>query len=213
MFIYIFALFVVFLGIYILYNSFTFQIFIRKVRVKNKVLDEFVSKVRGTYVSSGYFSLSHKIIYEKEYISLSNRVKKEYGNCYNVVKFRTADANWELFFHLLKEGLKFSEIMTVRVFPNDIKIRSEGNIEKIHSRLNIFTNNQYLSRILEDSHMKNHLNFLLQSNGDMGLIAHNNIHFKTFTSGVSVEVNDILEIIKSINYIKNKVYVKGVMEY
>lgn len=213
MFTWFFFVFVIVFLIFALYNSFTFQIFLRKIRVRKLFLDEFVQSVRGSYFGNGYFALSHQIILEKEYKTLNNRQKKNYAVCYNVVKFKTVDANWELFFHLVKEGVIFSEIMTIRVFPKHERIHSEGNIEKNYSRLNIFTNNQYLSSILESSVVRERIDNLLRNDNDILLVLHNNLHYKIYVGKSLIGSERGLELVKDLNYIRSKVYTKGLIGY
>lgn len=213
MFTWFFFIFVILFGIFALYNSFSFQIFWRKQRNKRVFLEDFISKVRGNYLSSGFFTISHQVLSQKEFKGLTIKQKKNYGLCYSVVKFKTIDAQWELFFHLIKDGVTFSEIMTVRVFPNHERIHSEANIEKIHSRLNIFTNNQYLSSILESSATKEHLDWLMRNNNDILLVLHNNLHYKIYLDNSSIGTDRGLELIKGLNFIKNKVYKKGIIGY
>jgi len=131
------------------------------------------------------------------------------------VKFKTEDANWELFFHLVKDSSVFSEILNIRVFPKHNHIKSVGNAERDYSRLNIFTNNQYLSRILESSNIFDDLNWLIKNHGDIVLVNHNSIHFKAFIDSKDDSLNSklALEMIHAINEIKNKVYKPGILEY
>ena len=114
---------------------------------------------------------------------------------------------------MVKEGVRFSEIMNLRVFPKFNLIKSEGNVEKNYSRLNVFTNNRYLTAILETRDVDENLKILLKNNGDILLISHNNLHYKTFMSSQDLTIEKIMDIIKAINHIKNKIYKDDVLEY
>ncbi len=198
---------------YVVYNSYGFQLFLHKRRVKKSFIDDFVSKVKGVYVSEAYFASAHRLVPKEEYKSYSNRQKLHFSKCYNVVTFKTQDASWEFFFHLVREGLKFSELMSLRVFPKHNKIRSEGNVEKNYSRLNIFTNNRYLTEILENQDTEDYLKWLIRHNGDILIISHNNLHFKIFLKGDRMSVDRLLDMVKAIHTIKNKIYRDNILEY
>lgn len=212
--------FVIFLGIFVFslvfysfYVSYNFQIFLHKKKLKKILLSEFVDLVKGEFISSAYFSNSHKIVSEKEFRSFSNSHKLSFNKCYNIVKFKTSDAKWELFFHLVKEGLNFEEILSIRCFPNNLKIKSEGNIEKNYSRLNIFTNNRYLTGILENKIVKDYLKWLIRSNGDILLISNNDLHFKVFLGRKNISSSRMLDMIKAIHGVKNNVYKEDNLAY
>ena len=109
--------------------------------------------------------------------------------------------------------MKFSEIMTFRVFPKHNHIKSEGNIEKNYSKLNIFTNNRYLTKILEKNETDNALNWLIRHNGDILIVFHNNLHFKAFLKGNKLSTKRALEMINALDIIKSEIYKKDVLEY
>jgi hypothetical protein len=208
----LFFLLIISIIFYFLYFSYSFQIFLHKARVKNSLLDDFKNNVKGSFYKQGLFANSHKIISKREYETYSNRYKGNFSECYNIIKFKTNDAHWELFFHLVKEDYGFQEILNIRVFPNDIKIKSEGNVEKSYSRLNVFTNNSYLTHILETDGL-DYLKWLIRYNGDIFLISPNNLHFKAFNVSKKVSVERIMDMIKSINAIKRSIYQKDIIEY
>ena len=206
-------IFIVLFVLFLIYSSYFSQIFIHERRKKDYI-DRFRRKVKGIYLSKGYFATSHKIISKKEFKSLSNTQKSNYGSCYNAVKFKTDNAEWELFFHLVKDGTFFSEILNIRVFPNQNYIKSEGNVEKNYSRINIFTNSMYLSNLLESKEMYETLEWLIKNNGDILLISQNGLHFKAFLDhNEKLNTDETLDIIKVINNIKNKIYRKEILEY
>lgn len=205
-------LFISILFLYFTYTSYFFQLFIHKHKIKKKFLEDFKGKVRGNFQKEGYFGTSHKIISKKEYKALSNKQKPNFSKCYNIIRFKTADIEWELYYNLLKEGIGFQEILNIRVFPRFLKIKSEGNVEKNYGRLNVFTNNSYLTHILETD-TTDYLKWLLRYDGDMLLISHNNLHFKAFKSSNKLGVARSMDIVKSLNGIKRSIYRKDVIEY
>ncbi len=209
LFLLVFSLFV----LYLIINSYYFQVLLHRMRIRKNFINQFKLSVKGIYYPSGYFAISHHFVTPEEYRSFSNRHKLSFSKCYNIVTFKTTDANWELFFHLVKEGGSYSEILTIRVFPKNLRIKSEGNIEKNYSRLNIFTNNRYLTSILERKDTNDYLNWLIRHNGDILLISHNNLHFKAFLKSRKLSVNRALDMIKAMNGIKNNIYRDDVLEY
>ena len=176
-------------------------------------MKELQKEVKGTYVPEAYFAHSHRIVPSKEYKTFANRQKLHFSRCYNVMTFKTEDSDWELFFHLVKDGVTFSEIINIRVFPKHNKIRSEGNIEKAHGGLNFFTNNRYLNEKLEEEVIKERLEKILTKTGDIMLISHGGMHYKAFIDGKNLNVHKVMEIIKAMHYIKTKVFKEGVLEY
>jgi hypothetical protein len=213
-FLFLVLVFVISFIIFLFYNSYYIQTLIYRFKRKNKFVIPFLNKVKGTYYSQAYFAVSHKVVRKDEYKNFSERFKLNFSKCHNVVLFKTKDADFELFFYLIKEdGLKYSEILTIRVFPKDNHINSEGNIEKNYSRLNIFTNNRYLTQILENEETLDYLNWLLRKNGDILLVSPTNLHYKIFLNERDVSISRILDMIKALHKIKNKIYRKGVLEY
>lgn len=199
--------------IYILYTSFWIQVLFRKAKYRTLILKKIAKDTNATYYDTAYFATSHKLITKKEYASFSGRHKFAFTKCYNALRFKTADAQWELFFYLVKEGITFSEIITIRVFPFKNKIKSEGNIEKTFSRLNIVTNNRYLSELLEKEENKVYLNWLLKKSGEILLVTHNNLHFKAFVDSEKLTSKRIHEMVRVINTLQKRIYKEGVLEY
>lgn len=204
------ALFLMFC--YFIYHTYIFQFYYHKYRVKRDLIDKFMHTVKGHFVSEAYFGPSHKVISSSEYCSLSNRDKVNFSKCYNIVKFKTMDVYWELYFNLIRDGRSFSEVFNLRAFPHDYKIKSEGNVEKSYSRLNIFTNNRYLTEILEGVSHED-LGWLVRYNGDILLVSYNNLHFKAFLDSNNLSANRTLDMVKAMNNVKSRVYKKDVLEY
>lgn len=194
------------------YKTYGVQLFLHKRKVKKMFLNEFKVATKGRFVAEGYFAPSHKIISMHEYNALPNKQKMNFSKCYNVIIFKTPGAEWELFFHLIKEGLSFTEILSVRVFPEHYTIRSEGNVEKTYGRVNVFTNNHYLTKVLE-TQVNNFVVWLMRYDGDMLLISHNNLHFKAFVDSNKMSANRGMDMVKCMNGIKNVIYKKDVLEY
>jgi len=183
--------------------------------MKTYFLDEFAKQVKGTILSQGHFGANHKVITNHEYNSFSNRIKPQFSHCYNVVLFKTQEAQWELFFHLIKEGLFFTEVLSLRAFPIKNKIHSEGNVEMNYSRLNIFTNNRYLTAALEHSNSKEYLKWLIRQNGDILLISHNNLHFKATLNKKKKKLNVQrgLDMVKAMHNLRNIIFKSEIIEY
>ncbi|MFW6008990.1 MAG: hypothetical protein ACOC16_01385 [Nanoarchaeota archaeon] len=204
------ALFIVI--IYLIYKSYYFQFFYHKYRIKNDFIKSFQEIVKGKYYSDAYFGPSHKIISVHEYKSMSNKHKMNFSKCYNIITFKTPDIKWELYFYLIKDGMSFSEIFNLRAFPKDYKIKSEGNVEKSYSRINIFTNNRYLTKVLEKQ-IYDDLEWLIRHNGDSLLISYNNLHFKASLKSEKLTKTRTLDMIKAMNNIKSGIYKKDLLEY
>ncbi len=212
LYIYIFILFVS-LFLYFLYSSYSFQIYLHRKKFKKTFINDFTSAVKGSFEKTGHFAISHPVVKEYEYKSFSNRHKASFSNCYNVVTFKTFDAKWELFFHLVKNGSSYNELMTIRVFPKKYRLKSEGNVEKNYSRLNIFTNNRYLTGILESQKTNDNLKWLIRQNNDILLISHNNLHFKAFIDSKLMSKDRVLDMVSAMNLIKNDIFREDVLEY
>ena len=216
MFVVVLLLLLLFVGAFFVFiSSYSFQIFFHKFFTKHTFLESFVARVKGEIIPAGFFVISHSIVEPNEYKTLSLRHKTLFSSCYNIVTFKTPDAKWELFFHLVREGLGYNEILTLRCFPHSHKIRSEGNVEKNYSRLNIFTNNRYLTQVLETQEARNLLSSMIENNSDIMHITHNNIHLKIFmdkkTGGP--ELQKIMNIVRSMNQLKTMIFKEDVIEY
>lgn len=181
--------------------------------MKSSYIDDFVFNVKGIFMSKGYFANSHKVISPQNFKALSNKEKTSFHSCYNIVKFNTSDVHWELFFYLISEGVSYREVMAIRAFPKRNRIKSEGNVEKNYSRLNIYTNNRYLTGILETGEVQDSLKWLIRQNDDILLISHNSLYFKAFLNKSNISINRTLDMIKAINIIQKNIYKDDVIEY
>ena len=196
------------------FTSYSFQILIRKKKIKKIFLDDFTSKVKGTSYDHGYFTNGHRLIFEDEYKHLPNSRKINYTMCYDIISFKTSEADWELFFHLVKEGLSFTQIITIRSFSKYHGIKSEATIEKTYSRLNILANNRYLANILETPDIKDSFKWLLRKTADSVYVSHRDISFRGIVDSKNMMSKDrAMDMVKSLNHIKNKIYRKNVIEY
>lgn len=198
--------------LYFFYTSYFFQFLLHRRKIKKAFIDDFVQNVKGHCQLTSYFGSSHKLVSKNEFNSFSNRHKLSFSLCHNVVKFKTADADWELFFNLIKEGIGFKEVFNLRVFPHTHLIKSEGNVEKNYSRLNVFTNNGYLTKILEKD-VSDNLKWLIRYNGDILLISSNNLHFKAFLDSKKLNVLRVMDMVKAMHSINSAIYKKDVIEY
>lgn len=88
-------------------------------------------------------------------------------------------------------------------------------LKKNYSRLNIFTNNRYLTQVLETQEARNLLSSMIENNSDIMHITHNNIHLKIFmdkkTGGP--ELQKIMNIVRSMNQLKTMIFKEDVIEY
>ncbi len=208
-----FTIVIIIFILFLIYYSHFSQVIIHK-KNKKEFIQRLKNKVKGIQISKGYFAISHKIITENEFKLLTRTQKLKYSSCYNIIIFKTEHAHWELFFHLIKDGTFYSQILNLRVFPIKNHIKTEGNIEKNYTRLNIFTNSRYLSAILESSELTPLLKWLIKNNGDILLVNHTNLHFKAFlNSTTNLNIDDGMNMIKTMNEIRNKIYKKGILEY
>lgn len=213
--IWIFALLLFFLLCYVIYSSYSFQIWYNRRKLERNFLESFREQVKGIYYKSGHFSPTNKVIFEDEYSNLSNSQKANYSQCYDVITFKTPDSQWELFFYIVKEGMVFTEFLSIRTFPLNSKIKSEANIEKNYSRVNILANNRYLANILESEEVRDTLKWILRETGDNMYVYNNNISFRALIDGQKekIPVSRVMDMVKSINGIKNKIYKRDVMGY
>lgn len=202
------------LTLYVVYSSYFFQSYVRMKRIEKNFLPNFLSKVKGSHTQKAYFEPFYMAIKKEDFLQLSNSRKANFSKCYNLVTFKTPDANWELFFYVIKEGLIFREVMTIRIFPKNFKIRSEGSIEKNHSRLNILTNNRYLSNILEAMDSRDTLKWILRKHGDTLYVNNRDLTYKiSIESKTLISVDRVMDIIKALNITKSKIYKKDTLEY
>lgn len=201
------------LTIYILYNSHTFQIFIRTKSKHQELTQKLQPQTKGEYISKGYFSSEHKIIKKKQYSTLFKRQKINLTPCYAILKFQTIDANWELFFTLIKESGKFKEYMVLRCYPFQNHITSRASIEKIHSKIEPYSNKHALMQKLNKHPMHQILNQLLIENGEILNINSNNILYKGLLLNNKISKTKILHKINHINAIKDQIYTFGIKPY
>jgi len=197
---------------FFIYNTYSFQFFIHRIKVKKTFLNDFRKSTRGRFIDEAYFGPSHKIISKREFNSFTNKQKINFSKCYNVITFKTADVEWELFFNIIKEGLSFTEVLNLRAFPINATIKSEGNIERNYSRVNVFTNNHYLTNVLEVG-VNNDVLWLMRYDGDMLLISGNNLHFKAFVNSKKISLNRAMDMIRALDGIKKGIYKKDIIEY
>ncbi len=201
------------ISIFIFYQSYYVQFLLNSFKVNNHFLRHFTHTVKGSYVRKGYFTSHNKVILDREYKRLGKKERLNYSKCFNIVKFQLENTKCELFFYLIKEGLSYTQVLNLRVFiPHEHLIKSEGNVEKNYGRVNIFTNNHYLTRILETKG-QDCLNWLIRYNGDILFISSNNLHFKAFNTGGKMSLSRSMDILKAVNVLRKEIYSKDVMEY
>lgn len=199
---------------YMFLTSYRFQIFWRKTKTKKVLIDAILPRVKGKYMAEGHFASSHKVLSKYEYNKLRHSGKLNFSRCYNVITFKTKDSDWEMFFYLVKEGMKFNEVLAIRAFPREVKIKSQATIEKTKDRVNVLANNKYLAQILESYESKELLRWMLNKEGDNFFVYNNNIFYKSIQHGNEIiAVDRALEIIKAAHNLKNRIYKKGILEY
>lgn len=207
------AIFLLALIAFILYRNYGVQIYLHRKSLNSSQLKNFTSQVNGKFHKNAYFAKNHKVVTDKDRNIYYSRHRLSFSSCYNCVTFKTKDASWEVFFYLVKTGAVYSEIMSIRVFPHGNRIRSEGTIEKNFSRINILTNNRYLTDLLEEENSHSYLNKLLHKNEDILIVSHNMLQFKTFVDSKNSFSKKALKSVQSLHAIKNIIYRKGVIEY
>lgn len=205
-------IFVSSLTIFILYNNYNFQTFLR-IKRKRKTIHDLLSATKGTYSNSGYFSSEQKILFKKEYRGLFKRQKANLHLCYSTITFQTMDATWEIFFTLIKESGKYKENLYLKCYPSNNLIHSKVSIEKIHSKLEMFSNNHSLMQILNDTTTKHDLNNLLNHNEETLNIGPRYIQYKSDVPNLEFTKTKILHKISKIHEIKSKVYTSNVKSY
>jgi len=214
MFIYILSLiFLISVVIYVSLTNYKIQLLIRRNSFNKTVFNKILEGVKGRFCKVGYYSTNHKVVLKGEYKSFTNRHKVNFSQCFDIIRFKTQFGHMELFFSLIRENLRFYEVLNLRIFPYESFIKSEGNVEKNYSRLNIFTNNKYLTELLETHEMRELLNWLIRYNGDILLISKNNLHFKAFVNPKKLSYERIMDMIKVIHMIAVKIYKGKHIEY
>jgi hypothetical protein len=208
-----FIILIILIAVFILYNSYFFQSLLKQFISKNKFSNEFKERVKGKYYSKGHYNADFEFLSSRDYIQLKRRNKVEYRSCYNAVSFKTVDSVWELFFVLERDGIRYKEKLILRCFPYNMRIKSEGTAEKSLSRLHVFSNNRYLSGIIEGAELSEIFESILKYNGDIIHIYNNNLSCKLNFNYKEISVDDVMSMINKIHTVKNKVYRRGIMEY
>lgn len=198
---------------YLIFITFDFQLFYHRVRSNKSVLQMLAKKFEGRFYTKAFFAQNHKLIDQKGKNHYYHRDQLKFIHCYNAVYFHSKNAYWEVFFHLVKDGSMYSEIMSLRVFPNFYKIKSQGSVERTISGISVLTNNRYLTDLLESEELHHNLDKLVVKTDDILYIAHNSLHFKTFVDSKRITQKEILSKIKYLNEIKNSIFVKDRIEY
>lgn len=210
------GIFFVSLLTFIVMTSYPVQIELHRVSARRHCVYGFRQQVKGRYRSSGYFGISHRIISPKQFKNLSRRHRSNFYHCYNIVTFKTAEADWEVFFYLIREGVHYSENMGIRCFPrHQVMIKSEGNAERVRGGINVFSNNRYLAEVLEEKDNRELLDTLLRHEYDMLQVLPNNLYSKSFLDKrrQTMSAQRMLEMIRNMDRIRSNVYRKEVIEY
>ena len=204
----LFTLFLLLIVLFSLSQSQWFILFVRKKFGHSKIIYEIKEQVKGRVVKEGYFSQNQEILTPAAFKNLRISDQKKYTKCYNILKFKTDNSNWELFFYIVKDGFSYSEILTIRAFPQYKIITQEASIERVNGHISIFSSSRFLSEILEEKSTINAFEWIIRTNTDSFLIQNNNLAFKIFCSDKTIQQKKILDYIKVINHVKNKVFKK-----
>lgn len=204
-------LFVVFATLVILFSISQSQAVIMFFRRKfgySKIVYEIKEQVKGKVVKEGFFSQNQQVLTPYAFKNLRISDQKKYTKCYNILKFKTENSNWELFFHIVKDGFSYSEILTIRAFPLYKIITQEASIERVNGHISIFSSSRFLSEILEEKSTISAFEWIIRTSTDSFLIQNNNLAFKLFCNDKTIQQKKIFDYIKVINHVKNKVFKK-----
>jgi hypothetical protein len=205
-------IFVISFSTFILYNNYSFQVFIR-TNLRKKQIKLIALQTSGIYLKLGYFSSSRKVILNSEFSNLLIRQKADMIKCYSITTFKTVDATWELFFTLTKDSGRFIENIYLKCYPYNLKIHSKVAIEKIHSKLEIYATNYSLMQILNSRVCMSNLNSILTLNEETLNIGVRCLQYKGNLNFENISKTKILHKISHINEVKNQIYVPGIKSY
>ncbi|MFT4244013.1 MAG: hypothetical protein ACMXYB_00995 [Candidatus Woesearchaeota archaeon] len=192
------------------YHSQSFWIvsFYRRKFGYSNIIFEIKEDVKGRIIEKGYFSQNQEILIPNAFKNLRISEQRKYSQCYNILKFQTENSNWELFFYIVKEGFTYNEILSIRTFPKYKIISQEASVERVNGYISIFSSSRFLCEILEEKDSINAFEWIIRTNTDSFLIQNNNLTFKLFCTKKTINQKKILDYIKVINHIKNKVFEK-----
>ena len=200
--------FILLLILFYLSQSFWAISFYRRKFGYSNIVFELKEQVKGKIIKKGYFSQNQEILKPNAFKNLRISDQKKYSQCYNILKFQTENSNWELFFYIVKEGFTYSEILSIRSFPKYKIISQEASVERVNGHISIFSSSRILCEVLEEKDSINAFEWIIRTNTDSFLIQNNNLTFKIFCTDKTVTQKKILDYIKVINHIKNKVFKK-----
>ncbi|MCH8519332.1 MAG: hypothetical protein LAT82_01105 [Nanoarchaeota archaeon] len=200
------SLFIILIALFTLSQSPYFIMLVRKKFGYSKIVYDIKEQVKGKIDAEGYFSQNQEILTPNAFKNLRMSDQKKYTKCYNILKFKTENSNWELFFYIVKDGFSYSEILTIRAFPQYKIITQEASIERVNGHISIFSSSRFLSEILEEKSTISAFEWIIRTNTDSFLIQNNNLAFKIFCNDKTIQQKKILDYIKVINHIKNKVF-------
>jgi hypothetical protein len=206
------GLFVISLTSHILYNNYSFQVFIRN-SLRKKQLKSLTQQTSGNYIGSAYFSSGHRITLNSEFKKLLMRQKVDLIRCYSIITFKTIDANWELFFTLTKDSGRFIENIYLKCYPHNQKINSKVSVEKIHSKLEVYATHHALMQILNSQRCMWNLNSILTLHEETFNIGVRYLQYKGNLKFENISKTKILHKISHINEVKNQIYVSGLKAY
>ena len=209
----LFSFFVLILASFYAAQSYILYFWYRKNFGFSNLIHQLQEELNATYSKVGYFAQNSKIITPHAYKNLSNKYKVQYTQCYNILKFKTQEVEWEIYLYLVREGFVYNEILIIRAFPKNKILSKESSIERIRGHISIFSNSRYLSEVLEDKNMVSKFEWLIRNDSDSLLILSNNIMFKAFSDNKIMNSQKILNILKIIQNVKKKVFDKDTLKF
>ena len=206
------GLFVISFTSYILYNNYSFQVFIRNNLRKTQLIS-LTQQTSGNYIKCAYFSSGHYITLNSEFKKLLMRQKADLVRCYSIITFKTIDADWELFFTLTRDSGRFIENIYLKCYPHNQKIHSKVSVEKIHSKLEVYATHHALMQILNSQKCMGNLNSILTLHEETFNVGVRYLQYKGNLKFENISKTKILHKISHINEVKNQIYVSGLKAY
>lgn len=199
--------------LYILFNNYQFNIYLKRNSHKSLIL-QIKKKLGGKFISEAYFSQDTKIISKKQYFPLNHSQKAKFTLCYDILEFETKTLFGEIFFNLEKnEQNQFEEYLNLKIFPKHLTINSQGTVEKVFDEINIFTNNRYLAQVLESHQVQQLLKEVIIHKDDSISVNQNNLNLKISISNKKTSLKEISQKLNLATKISKHIFKTGVLEY
>ena len=193
-------------------QSYVLFYFYYKFLGNGKFFKHLCEKLKGKLQREGYFAQNHEVISPLAFKNLPNRSKYNFSSCYNVIKFKTQNCNWEILSYLVKEGYSYNEMVMIRCFPEKL-ISQEATVERIRSHISIFSSSRHLAEVLEDKQLVSGFEWLIRKETDSLLIQHNCIVFKMFSEIKVMKEDKIMTCLKVMQRVKKEVFDKQTLKF